>query len=470
MITARRARDNLRCLFLSPQRKAITMRNIYCFLYILPLLVTALFITGCNSDEETPPLADRTVQPPPSIVIDTPSAENAARATDTPDPAPVTNIHGSNPADTSVILDDFQFAILARPTKIMTSKLVAPIMDALLSDAPDNQNPLSQLQNQTGIAVTQIDRVLVVGSIPIPEPTNNPAIYEPQGIESEAIDAARTNGNTSDPADFESEPVLDEPAGKKPPTVKYGVVITLLDGVDIDTLVAKLKAGGFKATTVDGVELWQQSFIEQLAVHIKDPSTIMLGSKPELLQMVAGNGGDNALAKIVSSLSDDNLLAVATQTKSVFDSIPDRAFDELLANTPQIAPIIAFMKNVDSSAIAINPDSDTPIFIELLTPDEKTTNDVFTQVNFFASLGKSILPNQVRQFETNPNAKPEMIEALTMANTLVQNISVTKKDKTVTVSLKTDDAVRAQIIKFIKMGIANSNDGNTLELPSSVPQ
>ena len=244
----------------------------------------------------------------------------------------------------------------------------------------------------------------------------------------------------------------------------------MLDGADIETLVSKLKAGGFKATTVDGVVIWQQSFIKQFAVHIQNPSTIMIGSKPELLQMIAGNGGDNALAKIVSSLNSDNLLAVATETKSVFDSVPDWAFDELFAETPQIAPVIAFMKKVDSSAIAINPDSDTPIFVELLTPDEKTTTDVFTQINFFASLGKSILPNQVRQFETNPNAQPEMIEALTMANTLVQNISVTTKDKTITVSLKTDGVIRAQIIKFMKMAIENANDDSTLELPSSISQ
>jgi hypothetical protein len=478
MSAARRTRYNLWCLFLSSQQKTITMRNIYRFLYVLPLLVTALFITGCASDEETLPPTGQTVQPSPPIVIAAPSAGNAVGATETPNTTPVTNIHGSNPADISVILDDFQFAILARPTEIITSKLVAPIMDALLSDAPDNQNPLSQLQTQTGIAVTQIDRVLVLGSVQIPEPTNNPAIYDPQATEREAIDAAPADENQparddSEPAsdDYEPTPVPDKIAAKKPPTVKYGAVITLLDGVDIDTLVAKLKAGGFKATTVAGVELWQQSLIEQFAVHIKDSSTIMVGSKPELLQMVAGKGGNNALAEIVSSLSGDNLLAVAADTKSVFGSDLDGgAFNELLAETPQIAPVIAFMKKVDSSAIAINPDSDTPIFIELLTPDEKTTNDVFTQINFFASLGKSILPNQVRQFETNPNAKPEMIEALVMANTLVQNISVTKKNKTITVFLKTDAVIRAQIIKFMKMAIDNANAGDALQLPSGVPQ
>jgi hypothetical protein len=478
MSAARRTRYNLWCLFLSSQQKTITMRNIYRFLYVLPLLVTALFITGCASDEETPPPTGQTVQPSPPIVTAAPSAGNAAGATETPNTTPVTNIHGSNPVDISVILDDFQFAILARPTEIMNSKIVAAIMDALLSDARDNQNPLSQLQTQTGIAVTQIDRVLVLGSVPIPEPTNNPAIYDPQATELEAIDAAPADENQpapddSEPApdDYEPTPVPDEIAAKKLPTVKYGAVITLLDGVDIDTLVAKLKAGGFKATNVAGVELWQQSFIEQFAVHIKDSSTIMVGSKPELLQMVAGKGGNNALAEIVSSLSGDNLLAVAADTKSVFGSDLDGgAFNELLAETPQIAPVIAFMKKVDSSAIAINPDSDTPIFIELLTPDEKTTNDVFTQINFFASLGKSILPNQVRQFETNPNAKPEMIEALVMANTLVQNISVTKKDKTITVFLKTDAVIRAQIIKFMKMAIDNANAGDALQLPSGVPQ
>ena len=63
-----------------------------------------------------------------------------------------------------------------------------------------------------------------------------------------------------------------------------------------------------------------------------------------------------------------------------------------------------------------------------------------------------------------------MIEALMMANTLVQNISVTKKDKTITVSLKTDAVIRAQIIKFMKMAIDNANAGDALELPSGVPQ
>jgi hypothetical protein len=105
-----------------------------------------------------------------------------------------------------------------------------------------------------------------------------------------------------------------------------------------------------------------------------------------------------------------------------------------------------------------------------MTPDEETTIDVFTQVNFFAALGKSILPNQVLQFENNPNAEPEMIEALKMANTLVQNLSLTKTDNTITVSLKTNGELRAQIIKFIKMRVANAKENAVLESPESIPQ
>jgi hypothetical protein len=339
----------------------------------------------------------------------------------------------------------------------------------MLSAAPGNQNPLSQLQTQTGISVTQIDRVLVLGSIPIPEQIDKPTIYERQGNAFEPIEAAPADENQPAP-ETTVEPALDEADDKKPPTMKYGAVITLLDDANTESLTARLKEGGFEVTTVDGMDIWQNSFFEEFAVHIKDNSTIMLGSKPELLQMVAGKGGDNALAELVSSLSGDNLLVVATETKSVFDSVPDWAFDELFAETPQIAPVVAFMQNVSSSAIAINPDSDTPIFIELMTPDEETTIDVFTQVNFFASLGKSILPNQILQFEANPNAEPEMIEALKMANTLVQNLSVTKTDNTITVSLTTNSELRAQFIKFIKMGIANAKEGNALELPSGIPQ
>jgi hypothetical protein len=439
------------------------MRNIYRFLYVLPLLVTALFITGCDSEEETPP-------PLPPIVGDAATEGNAEGVIDTASTTPVTNIHGSNSVDTSVILDDFQVAVLARPSKLVTSKLVAPIMKALDISNSSNLNPLSQLQAQTGIAVTQIDRVLVLGSIPFPEQIDEPTIYERQGNAFEPIQAAPENENQPAPGDSEFEPVLDEADDKKPPTMKYGAVITLLDDASTEALIARLKEGGFEVTTVDGMDIWQNSFFEEFAVHIKDNSTIMLGSKPELLQMVAGKGGDNALAELVSSLSGDNLLVVATETKSVFDSVPDGAFDELFAETPQIAPVVALMKNVSSSAIAINPDSDTPIFIELMTPDEETTIDVFTQVNFFASLGKSILPNQVLQFEANPNAEPEMIEALKMANTLVQNLSVTKTDNTITVSLKTDGVLRAQIIKFIKMGMANAKDGRALEVPESIPQ
>jgi hypothetical protein len=437
------------------------MHNIYRQLYILPLLITALFITGCDSDEETSPTP---------IVGDTAAARTPEGVTDTADTTPATNLHGSNSIDLSVFLDDFQFAVLARPTKLMTTKLVAPIIEALVSNAPGNQNPLSQIQAQTGIAVTQIDRVLVLGSIPIPQQMNNPAIEEPQGNTAELIEADPTDHNHPDPDDFESEPVLDEADAIKPPTVKYGAIITLLKGANTEALAAKLKNGGFEVTTVDGMEVWQNSFIEEFAVHIKDNSTIMLGSKPELLQMAAGTGGDNALAELVSSLSGDNLLAVATETKSVFDSVPNWAFNKLFVEMPQIAPVVAFMKKVSSSAIAINPDSDTPIFIELMTPDEEATIDVFTQVNFFAALGKSILPNQIIQFEANPNAEPEMIEALKMANTLVQNISVTKTDNTITVSLETNDALRAQLVKFIKMGIANAKERAVLEVPESIPQ
>lgn len=433
------------------------MFNIYRYINVLPLLVTVLFFTGCDSDEKASP-------PPPPIVDNSSTAANTEDITDTSGATPVTNIHGSNSADTSVILDDFQFAVLARPTKIMASKLVAPIMDALLSAAPDNQNPLSQLQAQTGIAVTQIERVLVLGSIPIPENNDESIIDEPQAITTETIDE-------NQPApDSVAEPMPDTADEQTPPTPKYGVVITLLEDANTDSLITKLKDSGFEAINEDGYEVWQNSFSDELAIHVKDSSTIMLGSKPELMQMVAGFGGDNALSQLVSSLSEDNLLVVATETKSVFDSVPEWAFDELYEETPQLAPVVAFMKKVSSSAIAINPDSNTPIFIELMTPDEESTIDVFTQVNFFASLGKSILPNQVRQFESNPNVEPEMIEALKMANILVQNISVTKTDNTITVSLETNDALRAQLIKFVKMGFANAKEKAVLEVPASSPQ
>jgi len=433
------------------------MVNIYRYLNVLPLLVTVLFFTGCDSDEKASP-------PPPPIVDNSSTAANTEDITDPSGATPVTNIHGSNSADTSVILDDFQFAVLARPTKIMASKLVAPIMDALLSAAPDNQNPLSQLQAQTGIAVTQIERVLVLGSIPIPENNDESIIDEPQAITTETIVE-----NQPTP-DSDAEPMPDTGDEQTLPTPKYGVVITLLEDANTDSLITKLKDSGFEATNEDGYEVWQNSFSDELAIHVKDSSTIMLGSKPELMQMVAGFGGDNALSQLVSSLSEDNLLVVATETKSVFDSVPEWAFNELYKETPQLAPVVAFMKKVSSSAIAINPDSNTPIFIELMTPDEESTIDVFTQVNFFASLGKSILPNQVRQFESNPNAEPEMIEALKMANILVQNISVTKTDNTITVSLETNDALRAQLIKFVKMGIANAQEKAVLEVPASSPQ
>ena len=73
MIFTRRAHNDSRYLLLSSHQQAITMRNIYRFLYVLPLLVTALFITGCDSEEETPPL--------PPIVEDTPTTDNPASAT-----------------------------------------------------------------------------------------------------------------------------------------------------------------------------------------------------------------------------------------------------------------------------------------------------------------------------------------------------------------------------------------------------
>jgi hypothetical protein len=430
------------------------MRNIYCYRHVLTLLVTVLFIAGCDSEEEVPP-------PLPPIVGDTTAAGTTTEVIDTASTTPVTNLHGSNSVDTSVILADFQFAVLARPTKLMTSKLVTPIMEAL--SISSNQDPLSQLQAQTGIAVSQIDQVLVLGSIPIPEPINEPAIDEPQET-LQTIDPTLDEAQPV-PDQCESEPELDEDMDQKPPIAKYGAVITLLQGANTDTLDDKLRDSGFEVTTVDDMDIWQINFLPEFAVHIKDNSTILLGTKPELLQMVAGKGGGNPLAELVSTLSGDNLLAIASETKSVFDSIPNWAFDRLAVETPQIAPIITFMKKVSSSAIAINPDSDTPIFIELMAPDEETTIDVFTQINFFVSLGKSILPNQVLQFEANPNAEPEIIEALKMADTLVQNISVTKTDNTITVSLKTNSELREQIIKFIKIGIKNAQDGSALELP-----
>ena len=73
------------------------MRNIYCYRHVLTLLVTVLFIAGCDSEEEVPP------PPLPPTVGDTTAAGTTTEVIDTASTTPVANLHGSNSVDISVI-------------------------------------------------------------------------------------------------------------------------------------------------------------------------------------------------------------------------------------------------------------------------------------------------------------------------------------------------------------------------------
>ncbi|MEC7566728.1 MAG: DUF1559 domain-containing protein [Planctomycetota bacterium] len=416
------------------------------------LLALPLCFAGCDSDEQAaaPDAGNEIVQTPQEKEQNS-ASENQGSTASAPD-----ILHGTNQADPTIVLDDFQIAILLKPTPLFESELFAVILDAL-SIAGSDSDPRQQLEQQLGISVTDIDHILLLGSIPLA--ANNTELEMDPESENEILETEKPDAESSpvEPVEKLDEAASPEPeSSTPPPAFQYGAAINFASKSVFDQVTSKLLSLGFVPSTMDGQPVFRFPFPNGPVLHVKNETTLLLGSEPELKQMIAGSGGNNPLAESLTNVSGDHALAIVTHSESLLNAIPEMELQQAMVGNPYLAPIMEFMKKVQSTAIAVNPDADIPVYIELLASDKETTTDVFMQVNLFASLGKSLLPNQVKQFEANPNTDPVALETLRVANDLVQNILVEQHDNQITVSVSIDKALRTRVLDLAKNSIGNA--------------
>ena len=88
------------------------------------------------------------------------------------------------------------------------------------------------------------------------------------------------------------------------------------------------------------------------------------------------------------------------------DTYSQLNLSELGLPLPQIGQLLEIAQKVNTSIVALNPDSDTPVFLQLAAEDAQASKGIFMQLNALTTLAKVMLPAQVQQFESNPNTDP----------------------------------------------------------------
>ena len=103
---------------------------------------------------------------------------------------------------------------------------------------------------------------------------------------------------------------------------------------------------------------------------------------------------------------------------------------------------------MNTSIVALNPDSDTPVFLQLAAEDAQASKGIFMQLNALTTLAKVMLPAQVQQFESNPNTDPITLR-VQFGSELAQNLNVTNEADTITISMTWNAALRTQLLELV---------------------
>ena len=460
------------------------------------LIVTSfsisLLLNGCGEKEpaEEPAPAPETVQnSAPNIPEDVQDSlselqgklGNLTRGNEVPAaPANDVALYGENTIDTSVILDDYHVAVWINAEKLLKSQVVESFFKVAGADAPPGLHPLEALEKDIGIDPELVSSALILATIP--ETPNNsiesrqdelpldPPVLEEPGNEEifEVIE-----GNLAIPLVEQNNEIKtitpEQPQIVEPktiparPNMQYGAVIKFRKAANLSNLIENITTARHFDYVDDqlvpnhqaGTEVefngnkYMQGADGQPSAFLKDDTTLIVGSEAELKAMMEGKGGSNKLAEMIAKIGSDNTFVFAATTDEVKDTYSQLNLSELGLPLPQIGQLLEIAQKVNTSLVALNPDSDTPVFLQLAAEDAQASKGIFMQLNALTTLAKVMLPAQVQQFESNPNTDPITLRALQFGSELAQNLNVTNEADTITISMTWNAALRTQLLELV---------------------
>ncbi len=459
---------------------------------IVTFFSLSLLLSGCGEKEQaeqpapTPETVQNSVPEIPEDVQNSLSElqdtlGNLTRGNEEPAaPASDVALYGENTIDTSVILDDYHVAVWINAEKLLNSEVVESFFKVAGADAPPGSHPLEGLKQDMGIDPELISSALFLAAIP-EAPDNSVDSYkddlpvDPSTLEEppkeEVLEVIE--GDFAVPQDEpideiktvtpEQPEVVQFKTMPARPNIQYGAVIKFQKVTDLSKLIEKITTARHfdyvdnqlvpNHQTGTQVEFNGHKYVQgaegQPSAYLKDETTLIVASEAELKAMIEGKGGSNKLAEMIGKIGGDNTFVFAATTDEIKDTYSQLNLSELGLPVPQMGQLLEIAQKVNTSLVALNPDSDTPVFLQLAAVDAQASKDMFMQLNALATMAKVMLPAQVQQFESNPNTDPATLRALQVGSELAKNLNVSNEAETVTVSLTWNAALRTQLLELV---------------------
>ncbi|MEC9097212.1 MAG: DUF1559 domain-containing protein [Planctomycetota bacterium] len=453
------------------------------------LLLLTLSFLGCSSDKQDAEVsANRPTAKNPSNSDDRTSIVNDPTATAPQDvisrnedvnvsPLNAVELYGNNSIDTSVVLDDFEIAVWINTQKLLHSEIVDNFLGLTSDSRAPELSPLDRLEQDLGIDPSLIASALFLTEVPeVPAftPSEQQGILappdpyvEPDAIESSADDIdllKNEDGREASAAQDNKKPETTELSNQPAPSeLRYGAVLTFTKAVDLSALVKTMTTSHDQAFIDDALvsnaiegtkaEHIGNTYIvgagEQPSVFIKDDKTMFVGSEEQLKAMIEGQGGNSDLALELGKINEANTFVVVTNIEEVPGALTQADMTGMGLVGSQLLSVIEIATKVETAVLAINPDADKPVFLQLSGWNEKDSQDIFLQLNSLATLAKVLLPPQLEQFQSNPNADQATLRVLEAGVELAKNLSVTNKNNSVTVQLTWNTTLRNQLMRIV---------------------
>ena len=393
-------------------------------------------------------------------------------------------LYGENSIDTSVILDEFEIAVWINAERLLKSSVVEKFLALASEDAPPGTDPLTSLERDLGVDPSLIESALFLAAIPdLPDTTSAEQYREEieviEGLQDEnegdiegdfalPVDT-QTQASTEDSAPSQPD-IIDPPGTSAEPDVQYGAVISFTKAVDLTGVAEKITTSRnfdyvdnqLVANHIEGTQAdhkgnaYTRGADGQPSVFIKDDKTLFVASEEQLHAMMDGQGGQSDLAAMVGKIGGDNTFVFAANMEDSPEALSSVNLKGLGAAPPQLMQVFELAKKVKTSLLAINPDSDTPIYLQLAGREEKDAKDIFLQLNSLATLAKVMLPAQVQQFQSNPNVDEATLGALQAGAELAKNLSVKNDNNIVTVTLTWNTTLRNQLLNLVTVAAGNA--------------
>ncbi len=472
------------------------LKSVITGVVLATILITLVYLNNIASQEAHQPAGQQGETNEATAIEPAEPNEGGlvARSNETEEPGPAdeAGLLIKDSVDTDFILDDYQIAVWINVRKLLKSQFTDRFIK-LASQNALSPNPLDDLKLTTGMDAAFVKSALFLSSVPktpvttssqdqievdvtLPPDSESTDESEQEATEETSIEeeiigdsalAQETELPEGTAEPLEEVEIYSESAQ---PDVKYGAIITFTKAIDLNPIVGKITtdqsfdffdnepvSDPVPGTKVqyNGVTYTRGAGMKP-SVCIYDETTLLVASEDQLKAMIDKKGGNGKLASTVGNIKQDNTFAFCANFRNGITLPPTENFSPAGLAGPQFQVLFDLIRKVSSATLILNPDSDTPVSLQVAGQDDKATKDVFMQINMLATLAKVMLPAQIQQFESNPNAEPEMVQLLTTGAELAKNLSVTNEGDQVNVLLTWNDSLRTKLLDMFTLGLGNA--------------